>query len=255
MENNMLYWDKMRTVPKSALKQIQAGRLKGMSDISPAWRLEIMTSVFGPCGIGWKYEVTKLSLEPAAQEQVVAFAEINLYVKDGEKWSSPIPGTGGSMFIVKEKMGLHVSDECFKMATTDALSVAMKALGVGADVYMGKWDGSKYKTEPLPDPPKDNKTPSNFNDTDERGASSAWILIADKNSQSVAALGEWYKGIINAAKRAMTPDQLVKFNLYVTQLKKTLAEKTVTCPETDATVKCEECQGKPCKNGCPAYDK
>ena len=34
-----------------------------------------------------------------------------------------------------ESKGAYVSDECYKMALTDALSVAMKALGVAADVY------------------------------------------------------------------------------------------------------------------------
>lgn len=47
------------------------------------------------------------------------------------------------MFAAKEKAGIHVSDECYKMATTDALSVACKQLGIGADVYFEK-DKTKY---------------------------------------------------------------------------------------------------------------
>lgn len=35
-----------------------------------------------------------------------------------------------------------MSDECYKMATTDALSVACKNLGIGADIY---WKESKTK--------------------------------------------------------------------------------------------------------------
>ena len=46
------------------------------------------------------------------------------------------------MFAAKEKNGIYVSDECFKMATTDAISVACKQLGFGADVY---WQGDKTK--------------------------------------------------------------------------------------------------------------
>lgn len=30
------------------------------------------------------------------------------------------------------------------MAMTDALSVAFKAVGVAADIYLGNYDGSKY---------------------------------------------------------------------------------------------------------------
>ena len=51
------------------------------------------------------------------------------------------------MLIVSEKSGLRFNDEAKKMATTDALSVAMKQLGVGAEIYLGNWDGSKYKCE------------------------------------------------------------------------------------------------------------
>jgi hypothetical protein len=54
------------------------------------------------------------------------------------------------MLVEQEKNGLHTNDECFKMAVTDALSVAMKSLGMAADVYKGLWDGTKYKTvEPV----------------------------------------------------------------------------------------------------------
>lgn len=37
--------------------------------------------------------------------------------------------------------------KAYKMAVTDALSVALKALGVGADIYAGKWTVQKYREE------------------------------------------------------------------------------------------------------------
>ena len=53
------------------------------------------------------------------------------------------------MFKALERGGLYTSDECFKMATTDAISVACKQLGIGADIYWGA-DSTKYTkyTEP-----------------------------------------------------------------------------------------------------------
>jgi hypothetical protein len=145
---NMEIWDKVKRPPASALKTIQGGRLKGMSDISPVWRLQAMTEVFGACGSGWHYEIVRLWTEPGTEGQVVAFAQISLFTKDSiGEWSAPIPGIGGSMLIAKEKSGLYTSDEAYKMAVTDALSVAMKALGVASDVYLGLWDGSKYKQD------------------------------------------------------------------------------------------------------------
>ena len=134
---NMSVYNKVRSVPATALKTIGAGRLKGMSDINPVWRIKIMTETFGICGIGWKYEITKQWNETYGNE-VKAFCNINLYVKVDGEWSDAIPGTGGSSFVAMERNGAYVNDECGKMALTDALSVAMKSLGVAADIYFTK---------------------------------------------------------------------------------------------------------------------
>ena len=142
---NLSVYNKVRSVPQAALKAIGAGRLKGMSDINPVWRIKIMTETFGICGIGWKYEIVKQWNETYGNE-VKAFCNINLYVKVDGKWSDAIPGTGGSSFVTMERNGAYVNDECGKMALTDALSVAMKSLGVAADVYFSKDAdlGTKY---------------------------------------------------------------------------------------------------------------
>ena len=141
VQGNLQFYEQLRKVPQEALKEIGAGRLKGMSDVNPMWRIKVMTETFGPCGIGWKYEITKQWHEVYGQE-IKAFCNINLYIKVDGEWSDPIPGTGGSSFVAVERSGPYVSDECEKMALTDALSVAMKALGVAADVYYSK-DPSK----------------------------------------------------------------------------------------------------------------
>ena len=142
--DNLTIWQSVSQPPPEALKTINAGRLKGKSDINPQWRYKAMTEIFGPIGHGWKYEISKLWNEPAFDNQIFAFASVNVFYMDGDKWSEPIPGVGGSMLVVKEKSGLHSSDEGYKMAITDALSVALKMLGVAADIYMGRWDGNQY---------------------------------------------------------------------------------------------------------------
>lgn len=142
MENLAIY-NAVRSVPDSAKRQIGAGRLKGKTDINPMWRLKTLTEQFGPCGIGWKYVITDKRLEQGANGEMAAFLDIDLFVKVDGAWSEAIPGTGGSAFVAQEKNGLYTSDECFKMALTDAISVACKALGVGADVYW-EADRSKY---------------------------------------------------------------------------------------------------------------
>ena len=146
MENMKIY-EGHRSVPKEALKPIQAGRLKGMSDINPMFRIKALTEDFGACGIGWYFTVDKQWLEPCGNE-VVAFVNISLYIKVDNEWSMPIFGTGGSKLVSMEKNGAYVSDEAYKMATTDALSVACKQLGYCADVYWAN-DRTKYNSVPV----------------------------------------------------------------------------------------------------------
>lgn len=143
--NNMEFWNKVKTPPADVLKTIQGGRLKGMTDISPQWRYQVMTELFGSCGVGWKYTIDRVWTEQGTEGQVFAFAEISLFIKVANNWSDPIPGIGGSMLITKESKGLYSSDEGFKMAVTDALSTACKMIGVASDIYLGRWDGTQYK--------------------------------------------------------------------------------------------------------------
>lgn len=143
--NNLENWLKLEKPPATALKTISGGRLKGMTDVNPQWRYKAMTETYGPCGKGWSYTVDKLWIENGVGEERVAFAQVTL--KIGEQ---SIPGIGGSMLIAKETSGLRTNDEAYKMAITDALSVAMKMVGVASAIYEGRWDGSKYKDEPMP---------------------------------------------------------------------------------------------------------
>lgn len=154
-EKNLELYKAFRSVPENAQRAITGGRLKGKTEINPMWRIKALTEVFGPCGIGWRYEVVKQWLEPCAQtSETAAFVNINLFFLDKNTgaWSEPIPGTGGSMFCAKERSGTNCSDECYKMALTDALSVAAKALGVGADIYW-QADATKYTADTTPAAP------------------------------------------------------------------------------------------------------
>ncbi len=141
--SNLEIYDKVRTVPKEAQKQITAGRLKGKTDINPMWRIKKLTEIFGPVGIGWYYEIDNKWLEVGADGEIAANVEISLYIKQGGEWSKPIKGLGGAQFVTKEKGGFYTDDDCYKKALTDAISVSCKALGVGGDIYWER-DPSKY---------------------------------------------------------------------------------------------------------------
>lgn len=142
-------YEKLSCPPKSALREIQAGDLKGKTDINPQWRYKAMTEIFGTVGLGWKYEINKLWTEPGARQEILAFAQVSVFIRDPEtkEWSDPIVGVGGSKLINCFNSGLKSNDEGFKMAITDAFSTSLKMIGVAAAIYEGRWDGLKYSFE------------------------------------------------------------------------------------------------------------
>ena len=156
--SNMMIYEAFSTTPPQAQKEIKGGRLKGFTDINPMWRIQALTEQFGPCGIGWYYEVINRWTEPGAAGVVAAFVEVHLFYKHDNEWSKPVYGIGGNTFVAKESGGMHTSDECFKMALTDALSVAFKALGGSADIYFSKGqDRTKYNYRQDDTPQKNNQ--------------------------------------------------------------------------------------------------
>ena len=150
-KTNMDIYNRYRAVPDNATKPISAGRLKGMTDINPMWRIQSLTEMFGPCGIGWYATIDRAWIDEGANGEMVANVEALLYIKVNGEWSEPIAGFGGSMFVSNERNGLHTSDEAFKMAYTDAISVCCKLLGFGADVYWAA-GRTKYTASTEPDP-------------------------------------------------------------------------------------------------------
>lgn len=146
---NLDLYENVRAVPENAKKTIQAGKLKGMTDINPMWRIKKLTECFGMCGIGWYTKIIDKQIFSAADE-IVASVDVELYVKIDGEWSKPISGTGGSKLVGIEKEKPRANDEAFKMAETDAISVCCKKLGFGADVYWDKDGESKYS------PPAEN---------------------------------------------------------------------------------------------------
>lgn len=148
MSDNLRYYEASRSVPKAAQKAFSNGRFSG-TDINPMWRIKMLTELFGPAGIGWYTEIISERAEKISEDTTFAIVDLNLYIRVDGEWSKPIFGTGGNQLVQKGRP----SDEGYKMAYTDALSVACKALGIGADVYWDK-DPTKYTSagdKPLPD--------------------------------------------------------------------------------------------------------
>ena len=201
---NLDIYEKARSVPKEAIKEIRGGRLAGFSDINPMWRIKRLTEIFGPCGKGWYYEITDKRTETAGNETAM-FISVSLYVKYGEEWSKPIVGVGGS----------------------NALSVAMKSLGIAADIYFSK-DRTKYDTESgetaAPAAPSALKAP-----TPRAAARAAEIPAFDLNTAIKEVLGatsrERLQQIFAQRKSMLTGDDLKAYKQAIAKRDKELSDE------------------------------
>ena len=211
-------YNKVKTPPDGAWKPIKGGPLAGKTEINPQWRIQVMTEVYGPCGVGWRFELTEEKTYTCPAGQILLFVEVALYVVDPEsgQWSEPIYGWGGDFIIEKNKNGLVANDEAYKMALTDALGNAMKCLGVGSDVYMGKfdgkndnnkenngnYDGSKYTKEDYSErreigpAPKQQQPAAQQNTTERRNEHGELLITQPQQKRMFAIAGRGNEEIV-----------------------------------------------------------
>lgn len=153
--DNLAMYNKYAQPPEDALKAFNNGSFSG-TDINPMWRIKVLTKEYGECGFGWYVQPVRswteqsektvlVDQKPVIVTEISVFYEVALYVKRGEVWSKPICGVGGNTYaeFIKKRGSVVVSDEAYKMAYTDAIGIACKALGIGANIWW-KSNDSKY---------------------------------------------------------------------------------------------------------------
>jgi len=154
MENqNLSIWDQVQKTDPNYTKQFRrAGGFQGVA-IDPMYNVYRATSLFGPIGIGWGYEIIEENLHKGApiydkKENVVGnemLHEVKLriwYVHNGQK--GELTSSGATMLVGKNKYGYVTDEEAVKKSITDALGKGLSWLGFSADVHLGKFDDSKY---------------------------------------------------------------------------------------------------------------
>jgi hypothetical protein len=237
--NNMKFYDMGKSVPDNAKTPIIGGRMKGKTNINCQWRIEKLTEIFGPAGKGWKTKTINKQIIEGANGEKIAIVDIELYVKYDSEWSDAIEGSGGSSFIAKEKDKMYTSDECFKMAYSDALSVACKSVGIGSEIYRGL-DESKYSS------PKYNTTNTNTNiNTNTSNESTSEILskiklilweVAQKDKEKTIELLEKYTSFIGKDGKEVKGVTDIK-KLSEGRLKATYGKLTKEFPDISKKVK------------------
>ena len=144
VNQNMSIWDQVCTTPPERTQKFSysAGG-KQFNDINPAWRLQVLTEQFGPCGQGWGYDILDRWREKWGDVDCCYVMLRIWYMRDGTRCETgyQIGGTAVQ----------YSPDECWKMSITDALGKCAALLGVSADIYLGTFD-TKYRDKATSQP-------------------------------------------------------------------------------------------------------
>jgi len=186
---NTAIWDILgRTDPAHTKAFTRGGGFKGTA-IKPIWSYRRMTEEFGPVGYGWGVNEPSFQVVNGTDGEVLVYCTVSVWFKHGDTVSETIYGVGGDKVVAKFSSGLKSDDEAFKKAFTDAVTNALKLIGVGADVHMGLYDDNKYVNsmrEEFADAPAEKPVSSaSLKKPDENGKT-AWNRLEDDLDNDMA---------------------------------------------------------------------
>lgn len=142
MSENLKLWEAVeRTDPKQT-KAITGKPYKGTSP-KPYYLVQKATETFGPCGIGWGFTIVSERVEDGSAGDKVHIAHVRLWYVWNDK-RGEVEHVGQTMFAGKNKNGPYTDEDAPKKSITDALVKALSMVGFAGDIFMGRYDDSKY---------------------------------------------------------------------------------------------------------------
>ncbi len=151
MSDNLALWNAVERTDPSQTKPIMGKPYRGTSP-KPYYIVRKATDTFGPCGIGWGFSIISERVEDGAPGDKIHIAHVRVwYIWNGVR--GEIEHVGQTMFAGKradrdERVGGPYSDEdAPKKSVTDALIKALSMIGFAGDIFMGRYDDSKYVAE------------------------------------------------------------------------------------------------------------
>lgn len=154
--SNTRLWDELGRTDPSATKSFKrAGGFQGTA-IKPMWAFKRMTETFGPAGDGWGVNEPTFQVVQGVNNEVLVYCTVSIWWNEpGKTDDNTVFGVGGDKVVTHIKANEQYNrperwendDEAFKKAYTDAITNALKLIGVGADVHLGLFDDNKYVSQ------------------------------------------------------------------------------------------------------------
>ena len=149
MSSNLALWNTVFKTDPSQTKPIVGKPYRGTSP-KPYYIIHRATEVFGPIGIGWGFKILSERVEDGALGDKVHIAHVRVWYNWGDDHGE-VEHIGQTMFSGRRKGkpggpdGEPYTDEdAPKKSVTDALIKALSMIGFAGDIFMGRYDDSKY---------------------------------------------------------------------------------------------------------------
>lgn len=139
MENNLELWHKVEKTNPKYTKQANLGGNK-ITSIAPQYQIMNVTEQFGSYGKTWGFKNIDLDYTLVPEYNLIVFKAIFFY-PDGE-----FP-TINSIKMFMDNAKTKIDDNFAKKLETDTLTKAISKLGFNADIFMGKFDDTRYLAE------------------------------------------------------------------------------------------------------------
>lgn len=165
--SNLDLWNKVQKTDPKHVKAITGKSYQGTSP-KPHYLIHKATETFGPVGIGWGFHIVSERIEEGAGGEKMHFAHVRVWYewpnRSGEYVKGEVEHVGGTQFSGVRSSGKPFTDEdAPKKSVTDALVKALSMIGFAGDIFMGRYDDSKYVSELKQEDEDASKTTSKAN--------------------------------------------------------------------------------------------
>lgn len=155
MNDNLRIWSQVEKTDPAFTKSATVNGQK-ITSITTLWPIKKATEVWGPCGIGWGYEIIEDRFDQGAPifqkngddsveicKSVTHTILIKLwYTYEGSR--GEVLSYGHTPYLYRSKYGVSEDTEAPKKSLSDALKKALSMLGFSADVFSGQFDDPNY---------------------------------------------------------------------------------------------------------------
>lgn len=206
MSDNLNLWSAVEKTPPSQTKEITGKPYKGTSP-KPHYLIWKATETFGPCGIGWGFQIIDERIEEGAGGEKMHIARVLVWYEWNGK-RGQVEHVGGTQFSgIRSSNKPFTDEDAPKKSVTDALVKALSMIGFAGDIFMGRYDDSKYlsdlKNEERAESskPKDAPKPVDFWDRPSlvltvNGGAEAWaakFASGCEKAPDQARLTKWWE--------------------------------------------------------------